>query len=373
MTAQTDADYLTRASELAERGLYTTDPNPRVGCILVKDGRVIGEGWHERAGGAHAERVALAHAGSAAAGATAYVTLEPCSVTGRTGACAAALIEAGIARVVCPGIDPNPDVAGSGIASLRDAGVTVDAGIVHDASAALNPGFFSRMTRGRPFLRSKLAVSLDGRTTLANGQSQWITGAAARADAHRWRARSSAIMTGIGTVLADNPSLDARLEEPAPAVKQPARVVLDSALQTPPDAKVLAQPGEILLFTIQAESTAASDLLARGASIERVGGSGHCDLGQVLERLGELQFNEVWVEAGAQLNGALIREGLIDELIVYMAPQLLGTSAIGMFAIESLVSLQQRISLEFQDVRRVGDDLRIIARPSTVAGPLSDR
>lgn len=373
MTAISDAEYLSRAIKLAARGLYTTDPNPRVGCVLVKDGRVIGEGWHEQAGGAHAERVALAHAGSAAAGATAYVTLEPCSVIGRTGACATALIEAGVARVVCPGIDPDPNAAGSGIASLRDAGVKVDVGIAHDAAAALNPGFFSRMTRGRPLVRSKLAVSLDGRTGLANGQSQWITGAAARADVHRWRARSSAIMTGIGTVLTDNPSLDARLEEPAPAVTQPVRVVLDSALRTPPDAKVLSKPGKVLLFTIQAESSSDSDLLAQGATIERVGGSRHCDLAQVLDRLGELQCNEVWVEAGAELNGALIREGLIDELIVYMAPQLLGSSAIGMFAIDSLVSLEQRISLNFQDVRRVGDDLRIIVRPSTVASPLTDR
>ncbi len=373
MTARSDAEYLARAIKLAARGLYTTDPNPRVGCVLVKDGRVIGEGWHERTGGAHAERVALAHAGSAAAGATAYVTLEPCSFTGRTGACTTALIEAGIARVVCPGIDPNPKVSGSGIASLRDAGVEVDVGIAHDAAAALNPGYFSRRTRARPLVRSKLAVSLDGRTALANGRSQWITGAAARADAHRWRARSSAILTGIGTVLSDNPSLDARLEQPAPAVTQPARVVLDSALQTPPDAKVLSKPGKVLLFTIRAESSADSDLLARGATIERVGGSPRCDLAQVLDRLGELEFNEVWVEAGAELNGALIREGLIDELVIYMAPQLLGASALGMFAIDPLVSLEQRISLDFQDVRRFGADLRIIARLSTVTGPLTDR
>ncbi len=373
MTAHADAEYLARAIKLAARGLYTTDPNPRVGCVLVKDDRVIGEGWHERAGGAHAERVALAHAGSAAAGATAYVTLEPCNFVGQTGACAAALIEAGVVRVVCPGIDPNPKVAGSGIASLREAGVKVDLGIVNDAAAALNPGFFSRMTRGRPLVRSKLAVSLDGRTALANGQSQWITGAAARADTHLWRARSSAIMTGIGTVLSDDPSLDARPEEPAPAFIQPARVILDSKLQTPADARMLSKPGDVLIFTTQAESSADSDLLARGATIERVGGSLRCDLAQVLERLGELQFNEVWVEAGAALNGALIREGLIDELIIYMAPQLLGTGAMGMFAIDSLVSLEQRISLDYQDVRRVGDDLRIIARPSTVASPLTDR
>ena len=372
MTAQSDAEYLARAVKLAARGLYTTDPNPRVGCVLVKNGRVIGEGWHERAGGPHAERVALAHAGRAAAGATAYVTLEPCSFSGRTGACATALIEAGIARVVCSGIDPNPKVAGDGIDGLRDAGIPVDVGVARDAAAALNPGFISRMTRGRPLVRSKLAVSLDGRTALANGQSQWITGGAARADSHRWRARSSVVMTGIGTVLGDNPCLDARLPAPAPAVTQPVRVVLDSSLQTPPDAKVLSKPGEVLIFTNQAESSAGSDLLAQAATIERVGGSRHCDLTQVLDRLGELQFNEVWVEAGSELNGSLIREGLIDELVIYMAPQVLGTSSMGMFAIDSLVSLEQRISLSYQDVRRIGDDLRIVARPSTVASPLTD-
>ncbi len=369
MTGLADADYLALAMELAERGLYTTDPNPRVGCVLVKDGDVIGEGWHEQAGGPHAERVALSHAGTAASGATAYVTLEPCSFAGRTGACTTALIEASVARVVCPGIDPNPLVAGSGIASLRDAGIQVDVGIASDAAAELNAGYFSRMTRGRPLLRSKLAVSLDGRTALANGLSQWITGPAARADAHRWRARSSVIMTGIGTVLADDPSFDVRLEDPAPPVKQPVRVVLDSNLQTPLDAKLLTGPGEALVFTTQTEDSADSEVLARGATVERVGGSPHCDLAQVLDRLGELEFNEVWVEAGAGLNGALIREGLIDELIIYMAPQVLGDSARPMFVIDSLVSLEQRISLDLHDVIRVGDDLRIIARPSTVANP----
>ena len=369
MTALSDTDYLTRAVKLAENGLYTTDPNPRVGCVLVKDGRVIGEGWHERAGGPHAERVALSHAGTAASGATAFVTLEPCSTIGRTGACSAALIKAGVARVVCSGIDPNPDVAGSGIASLRDAGIQVDVGAADEAAASLNPGYFSRMTRGRPFVRSKLASSLDGRTALANGQSQWITGPAARADAHRWRARSSAIVTGIGTVLADDPSLDARLDEPATAVKQPARVVLDSDCQTPPDAKLLSIPGDVLVFTTQEDASAAGDLVARGATIERVDGPRHCNLAQVLDRLGELEFNEVWVEAGAELNGALVREGLIDELIIYVAPQLLGSSARGMFEIDTLVSLEQSISLAYRDVRRVGADLRIIAEPSTVTAP----
>ena len=369
MTANVDADFLARAAKLAARGLYTTDPNPRVGCVVVKDGHMIGEGWHEQAGGPHAERAALTQAGAAASGATAYVTLEPCSFTGRTGACTTALIEANIARVVCPGIDPNPAVAGRGIASLREAGIQVDVGIASNVATDLNPGFFSRMTRGRPFVRSKLAVSLDGRTALANGASQWITGSAARADVHRWRARSSAILTGVGTVLADDPSLDARLEEPAPAVQQPVRVVLDSELRTPPGAKIVTSDGKTVLFTTQSESTAASTLRDRGVTIEQAGSSRRCDLDKVLDRLGALQFNEVWIEAGAQLNGALIREGLVDELVVYMAPQILGSEARGMFAIDTLVNLEQRISLEYKDVRRVGGDLRIIARPSTVAGP----
>lgn len=369
MTAPADAAYLARAMKLAARGLFTTDPNPRVGCVLVKDGNVVGEGWHEQAGGPHAERVALSAAGDNATGATAYVTLEPCSFEGHTGACATALIDAGVARVVCPGIDPNPKVVGSGITSLREAGLQVDVGVASDIAAELNPGYFSRMTRGRPLVRSKLAVSLDGRTALAKGLSQWITGSAARADVHRWRARSSAVMTGIGTLLADNPGFDARLEEPAPPVKQPVRVVLDSGLKTPPEAKLLGTPEEALIFTTQTEVSADSDLLSRSATVERVGGFPRCDLAQVLDRLGELEFNEVWVEAGAVLNGALIREGLIDELIVYMAPQLLGDSARPMFVIDTLVSLEQRISLSFVDVRRVGDDLRIIARPSNVASP----
>lgn len=364
-----DAAFLARAAKLAARGLYTTDPNPRVGCILTKDGDVVGEGWHEQAGGPHAERVALSQAGEAAFGATAYVTLEPCSFEGRTGACTAALIEAKVARVVCPGVDPTPEVAGKGIASLREAGIKVDVGIADDTATELNAGFFSRLTRGRPFVRSKIAVSLDGRTALTNGESQWITGASARTDVHHWRARSSAILTGVSTVLADDPSLDARLEEPAPPIKQPLIVVLDSELRTPPGANIVMGGGEISIFTTEAESAAASTLRKRGVSIERVSGSRGCDLYEVLGRLGELQINEIWVEAGSVLNGALIRAGLIDEFIVYMAPQILGNEARGMFVIDELVNLEQRISLEFKDVRRVGDDLRIIARPSNVAGP----
>lgn len=368
MISAEDAGHLARAGRLAARGLFTTDPNPRVGCVLVKDGETIAEGWHIRAGSSHAERMALDIAGEAAREATAYVSLEPCGFVGRTGACTEALIAAGIARVVCRGIDPNPKVSGRGIDQLRQAGIQVDVLGSEPATSDDNPGYVSRMTRGRPWVRSKLAASLDGRTALANGVSQWITGAASRADVHRWRARSSAVLTGVGTVLADDPRLDARLDAPAPEVKQPLRVILDSELKTPPHAKALGTTDDTIIFTT-AGQTAAADALSRRASVERVGGSGRCDLIEVLEALGLREINEVWVEAGAVLNGALLREGLIDELIIYLAPHAMGDSARGMFALDSLVSMEQRIALEFMDVRRVGDDLRIVARPSTVTGP----
>ena len=370
MTGPSDQAYMARAVQLARRGLFSADPNPRVGCVLVKAGRVVGEGWHERAGGPHAERMAIAGAGPDAAGATAYVTLEPCSHTGRSGPCADALIEARVARVVCAGADPNPVVDGTGVQKLREAGIEVTVGVLEASAAALNPGYLSRMTRGRPLVRSKLAASLDGRTALANGESQWITGEAARRDVHRWRARASAVLTGIGTVLADDPGLDARLPAlrppasqpaPHPPVTQPARVILDSHLRTPPTARTLALPGPVLVFGCRDAPESAEALRRAGARVERVPGGRRCDLAKVMARLGELQFNEVWVEAGARLNGALLQAGLIDELVIYVAPQLLGADARGMFAIEPLASLEGRFGLEYQDVRRVGRDLRITA------------
>jgi len=364
MSSVADYQYLARAIELARRGLYTTDPNPRVGCVVVKQGRVLGEGWHERAGGPHAERVALAAAGPAARGAMAFVTLEPCNHTARTGPCTDALIEAGIARVVCAGLDPNPRVSGRGARVLEEAGIQVDVGVLADAAATLNPGYLSRMTRGRPYVRSKLAVSLDGRTALADGESQWITGRDARADAHRWRARSSAILTGIGTVLADDPALDARLGDVA--VTQPARVIIDTQLRTPPGAKTLSRPGEVIIFTTQPDVERAGPLAGAGARIQAVSGNPQCDLTEVLDRLGRLEINEVWVEAGETLNGALVAAGLMDELVIYMAPDVLGRDARGMFALAPLQDLAQRPRFAYQDVRRVGADLRIIARPSTV-------
>ncbi|MDD9999268.1 MAG: bifunctional diaminohydroxyphosphoribosylaminopyrimidine deaminase/5-amino-6-(5-phosphoribosylamino)uracil reductase RibD, partial [Rhodospirillaceae bacterium] len=318
MTGLSDQDFMARAVQLARRGLFSADPNPRVGCVLVKAGRIVGEGWHERAGGPHAERVAIAGAGTDASGATAYVTLEPCSHTGRTGPCADALIEARVARVVCAATDPNPLVDGTGVRRLREAGMDVTVGVLEDSAAALNPGYRSRMTRGRPLIRSKLAASLDGRTALANGESQWITGEAARRDVHRWRARASAVLTGIGTVLADDPGLDARLPAPHPPIVQPARIVVDSGLRTPPTARTLALPGTALVFGCREAPESAEALRRAGARVEMAPGEQHCDLARVMTRLGELQFNEVWVEAGAQLNGALLDAGLIDELVIYL-------------------------------------------------------
>jgi len=364
MATARDHEHMARALELARRGLYNTDPNPRVGCVLVRDGRIVGEGFTWPAGGPHAERVALAAAGEAARGATAYVSLEPCCHTGRTGPCSRALVEAGVARVVCAARDPNPRVDGGGIRELEAAGIEVECGVLEAAAEALNRGFFARMRRGRPWVRSKLAASLDGRTALANGKSQWITSAAARADVHRWRARSSAVLTGSGTVLADDPRLTARLEdEPDAEVLQPLRVIVDSQLATPANARLFREPGEVVIFTTRDGGGDAARLAAAGARIERVRGGDRCDLGDVLARLAALEVNEVWVEAGPALNGALLAAGLVDELVLYFAPLVLGDRARGMFALDELAALDEAVRLEIDDVRRVGTDWRIIARP----------
>ena len=361
MITSLDEAHMARALQLAGRGLYTTDPNPRVGCVLAKEGAVLGEGWHELAGGPHAERMALERGGAECRGASAFVTLEPCSHTGRTGPCVDALIEAGIERVVCAGLDPDPRVSGAGVKRLEEAGVTVEVGMLERSATALNPGYISRMTRGRPLVRSKLAVSLDGGTALAGGESQWITGQAARADVHHWRARSSGVVTGIGTVLADDPSLNARLTDPGRVITQPARVVIDARLQTPPGAKLVSLPGDVIVFTTDAAGSNAQVLRDQGVVVEEVAGEERCDLAQVMQRLSELEFNELWVESGAGLNGALLEAGLLDELVIYVAPHLLGADARGMFSIEPLASLEQRVWVAYEDVRRFGDDLRIIA------------
>jgi diaminohydroxyphosphoribosylaminopyrimidine deaminase/5-amino-6-(5-phosphoribosylamino)uracil reductase len=361
-----DRAYMAEALELAANGLYDTKPNPAVGCVLVKDGRVIARGWTAPAGGLHAERVALAAAGPEARGATAYVTLEPCCHQGRTGPCTRALIEAGVVRVVYAGRDPNPRVNGAGARELEAAGVRVEGGLLESEAEPLNRGFFARMRRGRPWVRCKIAASLDGRTALGSGESQWITGTEARADVHRWRALSGAVVTGSGTVLRDDPSLDARRAEAGIdtrlGIKQPLRVILDSRLRTPPTAKTLSLQGEVLIFTTLAGDEAQGVLERAGARVEHVAGGEHCDLGRVLARLAELEINDVWVEAGARLDGALLQARLVDELIVYVAPRLLGDGARGMFVGPALASLADAWRLRFDEIREIGGDVRIVAR-----------
>lgn len=363
MTDSDDYQYMARALQLAERGLYTTDPNPRVGCVLVRDGAIVGEGWHERAGEPHAEVHALREAGERARGATAYVTLEPCCHQGRTPPCSQALIVAGVARVVVAMQDPNPRVAGGGLAQLRAAGVATESGLLGAAAEALNPGFVSRMRRNRPYVRCKLAMSLDGRTAMASGESKWITGAAARADVQRLRARSSAILTGAGTVLADDPALTVRIDgQPAQLCRQPLRVVLDTHLSMPATARLLKEPGATLVLTASAAGGPRATLEQAGAEVRLLPASdGGVSLAAVMDELAAREINEVLLETGAVLAGGMLRDGLIDELIVYMAPVLLGDAARGLFHLPGLDRIGDRIGLEIADVRRVGDDWRITA------------
>lgn len=359
MTPATDAAWMARALQLAERGLHTTSPNPRVGCVLVKDDKNIGEGWHERAGEPHAEVHALRAAGNAARGATAYVMLEPCSHHGRTPPCADALIAAGVVRVVVAMQDPNPLVAGRGVAKLKAAGIAVECGLMEAAARELNIGFVTRMTRGTPWVRSKIAASLDGRTALANGVSKWITGEAARQDVQQWRARSCAVLTGVGTVLADDPQLNVR---DSGATRQPVRVVLDTELRISAKAKIV-QGGNVLIYTASTDAAKQNALRERGADVivmQIV--EGGLPLPAVLSDLAKRGINEVLVEAGKTLNGALLKAGLVDELVLYLAPQLLGDAARGLADLGELTQLEQRVALAWQDVRHVGNDIRITAR-----------
>lgn len=379
-----DRAAMTRAIALAERGLETTHPNPRVGCVLTQGELIVGEGWHERAGEPHAEVNALNAAGPRAEGATAYVTLEPCSHHGRTPPCVEALIAARVAKVIFALEDPNPRVSGRGAEALRRAGVAVDSGLLMAEAAELNPGFLKRMRLGRPWVRVKLAMSLDGRTALANGMSQWITGPAAREDVHHWRARSSAIMTGIGTVLADDPRLDVRLPALAAgrARLQPLRVVLDTGLKMPPTAQMLATGGSVLIMTTahhrenESEfSTRRAQLVARGAEIEEVAAStatvdtapagARLSLTDVLDRLGRREINELWVESGSRLAGALLQQGLVDELIVYVAPKLLGPQARPLIEMGELRHLQEAPDFNVVESRQIGHDVRLRLRPVT--------
>jgi diaminohydroxyphosphoribosylaminopyrimidine deaminase/5-amino-6-(5-phosphoribosylamino)uracil reductase len=357
-----DHEFMGRALRLAANGLFTTTPNPRVGCVLVRDNAVVGEGWHEKAGGPHAEVVALREAGEKAHGATAYVTLEPCSHHGRTPPCADALIAAGVARVVAAMQDPNPQVAGSGLKRLETAGIATASGLMAPEATELNAGFISRMTRGRPLVRLKAAMSFDGRTALANGVSQWITGPEARRDAHAFRARSCVLLTGIGTVRDDDPSLTVREVE---TTRQPLRVVLDGWLELRPSAKVVAG-GNTLVFCSTDDESRAAALRDKGAEVICLpDGTGKVDLHGMLRELGRRGINEVMVEAGARLNGALMKAGVVDELLIYQAPILLGDKARGLAVLPELTALAEKRELDIFDVRKVGRDLRLRARFKT--------
>ena len=355
-----DHGMMALALQLAEHGLWTTSPNPRVGCVLVHDGKIVGEGWHEKAGEPHAEVHALRAAGELARGATAYVTLEPCSHHGRTPPCAEALIAAGVSRVVAAMSDPNPLVAGQGLAMLRAAGIETASGLLESEARELNIGFVSRMTRGRPWLRLKAAASLDGKTALNNGVSQWITGPDARQDGHRWRARACAILTGIGTVRDDDPQLNVRA---VATTRQPLRVVVDSKLETPLTARIL-QGGQVLIAAAVDDEKRANLLRSAGAEVLVLpNAAGKVELKDLLEELGRRGINEVHAEAGFKLNGSLLREGLVDELLLYLAPCLIGHAASGVFNLPELATLDGKRRLQIRDLRQVGEDIRLIARP----------
>ncbi len=365
---QHDIEFMRRALFLAEKGLNTTEPNPRVGCVVVNDGEIVGEGWHALAGGPHAEIVALQQAAEKAKGATAYVTLEPCCHHGKTPPCSEALIEAGVARVIVAMEDPNPLVAGQGLTQLQQAGIEIARGLLQPQAEALNPGFVQRMRIGRPYIRCKLAMSLDGRTAMASGESQWITGPGAREDVHRLRARSSAIMSGIGTILADDPSLTVRLDG-EDSVRQPLRIILDPHLSTPENARFLQQPGESLIVTACAEDAVQQRLREAGAEVLCLpNGNDAVDLVALMSYLAEREVNEILMETGAILSGAVLRAGIIDELIVYMAPKLMGDNARGLFHTPGLELLADAVELDIQDIRAVGDDWRINAKIKEVTG-----
>ena len=356
---------MTLALQLAEQGLYTTTPNPRVGCVIVKNNRIIGQGAHLKAGEPHAEVLALRTAGERAKGADVYVTLEPCNHHGRTPPCVDALIQAGVGRVVVAMQDPNPLVAGNGVKRLQASGIQVEVGLMESVAFNLNSGFIARMTCGLPYVRCKIAASLDGRTALNNYQSQWITGEAARADVQHWRAQSCAIITGIGTVLADNPSMNVRLSDIS---RQPLRVIVDSQLQTPLDCKLLStshpQSAPVLIAYANDANQQQQLLMAKGVRLLQLPNqNGNVDLTALLATLAQQGVNEVLLEAGQGLNGAFLQAGLIDELILYYAPKLMGTDAKGMFAVPELTNMQQVTHLQIIDVRQFGQDIRLRAKP----------
>ena len=355
-----DHQCMARALQLARRGLKTTHPNPRVGCIVGRNGQIVGSGWHQRAGEAHAEINALRTAGEKAEGATVFVTLEPCSHRGRTPPCVEALINARVSRVVCAIRDPNPEVNGNGLERLRQAGIEVQSGLLAKEAEELNAGFLKRMRHGLPWVRIKLAQSMDGHIALGNGSSQWISGAEARADVQNWRARSDVILTGIGTVLADNPSLNVRQSGNA---RQPARVITDSQWRTPANARLLGIPGNVIIGGLK-KAAIPKELEATTAEcIGLPADKGRVDLGALLRELAARGYNEIQVEAGARLCGALLQRDLVDELLIYQAPVILGGLAVSPFDQPILDNMNDRVHLEWIDSRRIGKDLRLQLKP----------
>ena len=363
-----DHEYMARALKLARLGLYTTTPNPRVGCVIVQDGEIVGEGFHERAGEPHAEIHALQMAGEKARGAEVFVTLEPCSHFGRTPPCAEALIRARVSRVVAAMTDPNPAVAGRGLKMLEEAGIEVSCGVMEEDAGNLNPGFIKRMSTGLPYVRAKLAMSLDGRTAMKSGESQWITGPGARSEVQRMRARSCAIITGVGSILHDNSSLTVRAEQlglpeaDTIARKQPLRVVLDSSLRTPVDANVITRPGQALIVcSVQADSAKVSALENAGAEVLALDShDGQANLEQLLELLARRECNEVLLETGATLAGSMVEQKLVDELVVFMAPVLMGSEARPLMELP-FQKMSEKLKLEIRDIRAVGSDWKITA------------
>lgn len=367
MTNASDFHYMSEALRLARQGRFTTQPNPRVGCVIVKDDVVIGKGFHARTGGPHAEVVALKQASFRAYGATAYVTLEPCAHHGKTPPCVNELVIAGIKRVVVASLDANPLVAGKGIKILRDAGIEVKVGILENEAKSLNQGFLRRINGGLPWVRAKIASSLDGRTAMANGESKWITSADARRDVQQWRAMSSAIISGIGTVLADDPSFTVRPEEwhdwHYGEVTMPWRVIVDSDFRTPATAKLFSEKGRIIIAGCRAQLDRQTALSDAGADIWMLSSrEGHPDLCELLQRLAEEGANEVLVEAGATLTGAFAKAGLVDEFVLYMAPTFMGSSAKPLIE-WPMQSMRDQRHLTISDTRMVGNDLRLIAHP----------
>jgi diaminohydroxyphosphoribosylaminopyrimidine deaminase/5-amino-6-(5-phosphoribosylamino)uracil reductase len=355
-----DHKFMAKALKLAGKGKNTTHPNPRVGCVIVQNGVIVGDGYHRFAGEPHAEVNALKHAGRYAEGATMYVNLEPCCHHGRTPPCTDAIIKAGISRVVIAMEDPNPQVNRAGISTLQNAGIVVQTGINRERAAWLNRGFVRRINQGVPWVTLKIAISLDGKTAMENGKSQWITSEPARQDAHRVRAENAAILTGIGTVLRDNPKMTARIPD---LERQPLRVILDSRLSTPTSAAILEAPGDVLIITSPSETGDAEIYSQKNVEVISCGMVGSSiDLKQVLLELGSREINNLMLEAGSRLSGAMLQQDLVDELIVYMAPDLLGSSARGMFQIPGLESIEDKYQFGFRDVRQVGRDLRLTLR-----------